>query len=211
MKTREVIPLLVKMTPDEQRQRGVDLADARRALDELARAKKSLGKQIETQEGEIEKLTTAVHYCQEERPVEVQYVPDMDADTMTTIRQDTLEIVGVRQLDGNERRELREPLLKLAGKTMDDADDGNPYFGFTYDLGDNRRLGIAQADDGKWIAGYFDEDGLHAIDLAANLPAQDSPEVAQDELDKWAIEKCLPAWLAEAAPGATETATDAEG
>lgn len=123
MKTREVIPLLVKMTPDEQRQRGVDLADARRALDDLASRKKALAKQMETQETEIEKLTTAVHYCQEERPVEVVYRPDLDADTMTTIRQDTKEIVAVRMLDGHERRELREPLLVLDGKTMNDNPD----------------------------------------------------------------------------------------
>jgi len=193
MKTRDVIPLLVKMTPEEQRVRGLELADAHRELDVLNMKKKVLGKEIESQNETIEKLTTAVHYCQEERPVEVEYKPDLEADTMTTIRLDTGEIVAVRMLDGNERRSLKEPVLTLNGKTMDSAET---WLGITYAATDGRQVGILMANASPGFeACAKDAEGNIVSFEQHTLPVFETAAEAQSELDKYAKKAGLAIWL----------------
>lgn len=115
MRTHGVEKLMVRLTPDEQRERGVDLARARSELAMLEDKRRDLAADIKDMKEMIENLGAAVLHCQEMRPVEVKYVPNLEADTMTTFRMDTYAIVSVRMLDGNERRELRQPALPMDG------------------------------------------------------------------------------------------------
>lgn len=115
MRTHGVENLMVRLTPDEQRERGVDLARARSELAILEDRRRDIAADIKDMKERIADLGAAVLHCQEMRPVEVEYRADLLADTMTTVRLDTFDIVSVRMLDGNERRELRQPALPMDG------------------------------------------------------------------------------------------------
>lgn len=213
MKSTGVENLMVRLTPDEQRQRGVDLATARRKLGDLDAKKKRVAKDIQAQKELLDELTSCIANCQETRPVEVKYVPNLEADTMTTVRLDTGAVVTVRMLDGNERRELKEPLLALNGKTMATADDaGGPsqFLGATYlDEGDQVGVMRSLCDKGyEAVRRQVATDG--SIDLQSfamhALIVQETAAEAQHDLDAYAKVHDLKPW-AEPVPAAAPNTT----
>lgn len=107
----ETNQLMCRLTDDEQRCRGVDLATAQKQLAELTEQKREIGDQIKDCQAKIDRLAEAVKHRQEERPVACTLHPDYDADSMTVRRTDTGEIVSVRQLTHSEREAHRQPDL----------------------------------------------------------------------------------------------------
>lgn len=95
--------LMCRLTDDEQRVRGTELADGIKAHGILEEKKRDIGDQIKLAEGNIERLAETVKHKQEERAVVCTLTPDYDADSMTVRRSDTGEIVCVRQLTHMER------------------------------------------------------------------------------------------------------------
>lgn len=100
----ETRSLMCRLTDDEQRVRGVELADAQKRLAELTEEKRAVGDRIKDTQATIDRLAETVKHRQEERPVTCTMTPDYGADSMTIRRTDTGEIVAVRQLTHNERQ-----------------------------------------------------------------------------------------------------------
>jgi hypothetical protein len=96
--------LMCKLTPEEQRARGVELADTQHEITQATEEKRQVGERIKEAQAKIDRLTQTVKHCQEEREVTCLLTPDYDADTMTFTRTDNGEIVYVRQLSYNERQ-----------------------------------------------------------------------------------------------------------
>ena len=103
--------LMCRLTDDEQRARGVDLATAQKELADLTEQKRELGDRIKGCQAKIDRLAETVKHRQEERPVTCTLHPDYHADSMTVRRTDTGEIVSVRQLTHAEREAHRQPDL----------------------------------------------------------------------------------------------------
>lgn len=114
----EVRHLMCRLTPDEQRERGVAMAEARKLLSEQELEKKRASDAMKLTSARIEALAEAVRNCQEERPVTCTLEPDFAADTMTIRRTDNQEVVCIRQLTHEERQQ------KLSG--MDDDEGEGP-------------------------------------------------------------------------------------
>ena len=100
----QIQQLMCRMTDDEQRVRGVDLADAEKDLAEYTEDRRATGDLIKKCQAKIDKLAEAVKHKQEERPVECGMTPDYEKDTMTIYRTDTMNVVSVRQLKHSERQ-----------------------------------------------------------------------------------------------------------
>ena len=100
----ETNQLMCRLTDDEQRVRGVELADTEAKLRELAEEKADIAARIKWLEATRDKLAETVKHKQEERPVACSLHPDYEADSMTIRRTDTGEIVSVRQLTHAERQ-----------------------------------------------------------------------------------------------------------
>jgi hypothetical protein len=100
----ETRQLMCRLTDDEQRCRGVDLADHQKKLAELTEKKRELGDQIKDCQAKIDRLAETVKHRQEERPVTCLLTPDYTADSMTVTRTDSGEIVAIRQLTHAERQ-----------------------------------------------------------------------------------------------------------
>lgn len=100
----EVRQLMCRLTDDEQRCRGVDLADSQNTLADLTEQKREIGDQIKDCQAKIKRLAETVKHRQEERPVTCLLTPDYKADSMTVTRTDSGEIVAVRQLTHRERQ-----------------------------------------------------------------------------------------------------------
>jgi len=96
--------LMCRLTDDEQRVRGIELAEAQKTLAELAEEKREVGERIKATQATIDRLAETVKHRQEERPVTCTMDPDYGADSMTIRRTDTGEIVAVRQLTHAERQ-----------------------------------------------------------------------------------------------------------
>lgn len=96
--------LMCRLTDDEQRVRGVELADAQTRLAELNEKKREIGDQVKDCQAKIDRLAETVKHRQEERSVACSLTPDYSADSMTIRRTDTGEIVAVRQLTHAERQ-----------------------------------------------------------------------------------------------------------
>jgi hypothetical protein len=108
----ETRSLMCRLTDDEQRVRGVDLADQQKLLADLTEQKPAIGDQIKDAQAKIDRLAETVKHRQEERPVTCLMTPDYSADSMTITRTDNGEIVAVRQLTHGER----QPELPLDAK-----------------------------------------------------------------------------------------------
>ena len=91
-------------TDDEQRIRGIEMADEIKLLDKLNNDKRAISDQIKDAEAKIDRLAETVKHRQEERNVICTMTPDFAADTMTIRRTDTGDIVHVRQLTHDERQ-----------------------------------------------------------------------------------------------------------
>lgn len=100
----ETRSLMCRLTDDEQRVRGVDLADQQKLLADLTEQKRAIGDQIKDAQAKIDRLAETVKHRQEERPVTCLMTPDYSADSMTITRTDNGEIVAVRQLTHSERQ-----------------------------------------------------------------------------------------------------------
>jgi len=105
--------LMCRLTDDEQRVRGVDLADAQKLLADLTEKKREIGNQIKDAQDKIDCLAETVKHRQEERSVVCTLHPDYVADSMTVRRTDSYEIVAVRQLTHAERQAYRQPKLPM--------------------------------------------------------------------------------------------------
>ena len=107
----ETQSLMCRLTDDEQRARGVDLATAQKELTDLNEQKREVADRIKGCQARIDRLAETVKHRQEERPVACTLHPDYHADSMTIRRTDTGEIVSVRQLTHAEREAHRQPDL----------------------------------------------------------------------------------------------------
>lgn len=96
--------LMCRLTDDEQRARGVELANAHKKLEELDLDKKRVQDDIKQAEANRDRLAVIVRNKQEERPVTCTMEPDYAADSMTIRRTDNGEIVEIRQLTFGERQ-----------------------------------------------------------------------------------------------------------
>ena len=96
--------LMCQLTDDEQRIRGIEMADWVKRLDELENQKRVVAEQIKYAEAQVALLAEAVKHRQEERSVTCTLTPDFQADTMTIRRTDSGAVVHVRQLTFNERQ-----------------------------------------------------------------------------------------------------------
>lgn len=85
----ETRSLMCRLTDDEQRVRGIELADAQKRMVELAEEKREVGERIKATEATIDRLAEAVKHRQEELPVTCTLEPDYGADWMTIRRTDT--------------------------------------------------------------------------------------------------------------------------
>lgn len=103
--------LPVKLTDEELRLRGENLAAFEKQIGELEAEKKSSNdnfkSKIEACELEIERLVTQITERQELRDVQIEEIKDWDNQQVRTIRVDTQETVDVRPMTPNE---LSRPL-----------------------------------------------------------------------------------------------------
>lgn len=97
--------LMCRLTADEQRDRGLQLATALADLRDLEREKRHVAEAIKGAEATVERLSDTVRHCQEGREVKCYLVPDYERDTMTVVRTDTAETVYIRQLTFDERQQ----------------------------------------------------------------------------------------------------------
>lgn len=120
MENTETRMLMCRLSEDEQRMRGVEMADEIKKLDALDRDKRSIAEQIKDAEARVDRLAETVKHRQEERNVVCTMTPDFEADTMTIRRTDTGEIVHIRQLTHTERQpELPGMKVEAAAEKTD--------------------------------------------------------------------------------------------
>jgi hypothetical protein len=126
---KKTMSLPVKLTDEEVRLRGVELAAVTQEINKVDAQRKEVAKEYKDKllDGLAEKrdtLARAVETREELRPVEVYEVPNLGDATATIYRADTRERVQSRALSEYEIRKLeeeaRQPRLPLGKKAAEE-------------------------------------------------------------------------------------------
>lgn len=98
--------LEVPLTNDEQRLRGLELAKLEVELRELEMGLAAARQQAKEKEAKIQarrhQLVNAIQTKREPRAVRVQHIAKYDVGQLDSVRTDTGEVIGVRQLLSSE-------------------------------------------------------------------------------------------------------------